>query len=221
MPDQFGLHQDPRRPQAPAQSTVLAARIATVSPPRITSSAIASPAFEEKPMHFGVVHDHEIWLAANCFVEIADNDRTAFVAVMRCGNRRVAILETAVHVFAARVTRRSPSRHNHVGESVPIAFRKTPDGDGAVSTVVLAGEVEIGLELAEIRKHRIPIPVACAELRPADRNPRRAPRSATCPLMLDPPPMTRACSYAPWAGYRCCCGESPSSARSSRDCREA
>ncbi len=106
----------------------------------------------------------------------------------------IAVLERPILVRQIAEAHCLEAGRHRLGMFGPVLLEDATNGQRPVVPVQRAVEIDVALELAEVGQHGVPAPAAGAALLPlvVSIGP---PRLASCPLMLDPPPRTRACSY--------------------------
>ena len=124
----------------------------------------------------------KVWPFAHVGVEVADRGGDALLVCVRDGDRKIAVLEESVLIREILVACALERLGQRLGVPGPMLFRYAPNGNRAVLPMPFVVEIEVTLELLEVRKHVLPLPA---------RGPASLPlvivgrRTAICHLAVD------------------------------------
>ncbi len=147
---------------APAERMIR--RAAMHSPPDL--NADGAPAVHHQTIDLHTRADGKVRTPARRGVEIAHRGRAARLAIGGQRHREPAIREHRVLVADIAIPRRRQRLHRRAGEAGPFLRHHPADGDRTGRAVQRAVIIHIGLELAEIRQHPLPVPAIRAQRRP-------------------------------------------------------
>src|ERR1700680_3744135 len=154
----------------------------------------AARTLEQQLLDLRVGRDRQIGAPARVAIEIAHRCRDALLGLIGVRHREVAFDELAVLVGQERIAGELAGLGNGLRVPGPVLLRDASDRNAAILAVERPVEIEVALDLLEVGQHVLPAPARGAAGLPFVVV-GRAPRLAIWPLIEDPPPNTRACSY--------------------------
>ena len=117
--------------------------------------AARAPIFHEDAGHQGLGMNSEIAPATRCRVEIADRRGNAATVLVRERNGIAAVGIAAVHIVRKRQAVLLHGGERRAAEPAPLVRKQAADGNTPGAAMAIAGEIDIPLQLVEVRQEAL------------------------------------------------------------------
>ena len=143
---------------APAERMISRPRNSVGLPVHQRLDPDAAEFLEQELGNLRACRDRQVWPFAHIGVEVADRGGDALLVCVRDGDRKIAVLEESVLIREMLVACALERLGQRLGVPGPMLFRHAPNGNRAVLPMPFVVEIEVALELLEVRKHVLPLP---------------------------------------------------------------